>query len=62
MGGTWHENDYPGSRVDIANHFYSYSFEENHLWSEHFSQQPELKEYFKDYCEKNDPEELKNLD
>ena len=46
VGGTWHENDYPGSRVDIANHFYSYSFEENHLWSEHFSQQPELKEYF----------------
>ena len=41
LGGTWYENKYPGSRVDIANHFYSYSFEENHQWSEHFSQQPE---------------------
>ena len=30
LGGTWYENQYPGSRVDIANHFYSYSFEENH--------------------------------
>ena len=46
-GGTWYANKYPGSRVDIANHFYSYSFEENHLWSEHFSQQPELLDYFK---------------
>ena len=46
-GGTWYTNKYPGSRVDIANHFYSYSFEENHLWSEHFSQQPELLDYFK---------------
>ena len=47
LGGTWYENKYPGSRVDIANHFYSYSFEENHQWSEHFSQQPELLDYFK---------------
>ena len=37
LGGTWFENQYPGARVDIANHFYSYSFEENHQWSEHFS-------------------------
>jgi 4-hydroxyacetophenone monooxygenase len=47
LGGTWYENKYPGARVDIANHFYSYSFEENHKWSEHFSQQPELLDYFK---------------
>lgn len=46
VGGTWHDNSYPGSRVDIANHFYSYSFEENHRWSEYFSRQPELKNYF----------------
>jgi 4-hydroxyacetophenone monooxygenase len=47
LGGTWFENKYPGARVDIANHFYSYSFLENHEWSEHFSQQPELLDYFK---------------
>ncbi len=46
VGGTWYENTYPGCRVDIANHFYCYSFEPNHDWSEFFSQQPELREYF----------------
>ena len=54
LGGTWFENQYPGSRVDIANHFYSYSFEENHQWSEHFSQQPELLDYFKRCFDKYD--------
>ena len=54
LGGTWYENHYPGSRVDIANHFYSYSFDENHQWSEHFSQQPELFDYFKNALEKYD--------
>ena len=54
IGGTWFENKYPGSRVDIANHFYSYSFEENNLWSEHFSQQPELLDYFKKCFRKYD--------
>jgi 4-hydroxyacetophenone monooxygenase len=54
LGGTWYENKYPGSRVDIANHFYSYSFEENHQWSEHFSQQPELLDYFKRCFDKYD--------
>ena len=52
VGGTWHDNSYPGSRVDIANHFYSYSFEENHRWSEYFSRQPELKKYFESCFDK----------
>jgi 4-hydroxyacetophenone monooxygenase len=46
VGGTWFENTYPGCRVDIANHFYCYSFEPNHDWSEFFSQQEELQAYF----------------
>ena len=54
LGGTWYENQYPGSRVDIANHFYSYSFEENHQWTEHFSRQPELLDYFKNCFHKYD--------
>ena len=54
LGGTWYENQYPGSRVDIANHFYSYSFEENYQWSEHFSRQPELLDYFKNCFHKYD--------
>lgn len=45
-GGTWFENTYPGCRVDVGNHFYCYSFEPNHEFSEYFSRQPELLEYF----------------
>ena len=33
VGGTWYENSYPGCRVDVINHFYSYSFDPNHEWS-----------------------------
>ena len=46
VGGTWFENTYPGCRGDIANHFYCYSFEPNHDWSEYFSQHAELRDYF----------------
>jgi len=46
VGGTWLENAYPGCRVDVANHFYSYSFAPNHDWPEFFSQRNELRDYF----------------
>ncbi len=46
VGGTWYENRYPGCRVDVANHFYCYSFEPSHDWPEFFSQRDELVAYF----------------
>jgi len=46
VGGTWYENRYPGCRVDVGNHFYSYSFEPDDGWTEFFAQQPELQAYF----------------
>jgi 4-hydroxyacetophenone monooxygenase len=46
IGGTWYENTYPGCRVDVANHFYCYSFEPNHDWTEFFSKHEELRDYF----------------
>jgi 4-hydroxyacetophenone monooxygenase len=49
VGGTWYENSYPGCRVDIANHFYCYSFEPNHEWPEYYSQRKDLFAYF-DRC------------
>ncbi len=49
IGGTWWENSYPGARVDVDSHFYSYSFEPNNDWPEHYSQQAELAAYF-DRC------------
>jgi 4-hydroxyacetophenone monooxygenase len=51
-GGTWFENSYPGCRVDSVNHFYSYSFEPNHDWSQFYSQRDELFAYFNRCIEK----------
>ncbi len=45
-GGTWFENTYPGCRVDIPNHFYSYSFAQTGDWPQFFSSQSVLLEYF----------------
>jgi 4-hydroxyacetophenone monooxygenase len=45
-GGTWYENQYPGCRVDVGNHFYCYSFEPSDHWTEFFARQPELQAYF----------------
>ena len=51
-GGTWWENRYPGARVDVGSHFYCYSFEPGDHWTEYFSQQPELQDYFVHVMEK----------
>jgi 4-hydroxyacetophenone monooxygenase len=53
VGGTWLVNTYPGCRVDNANHMYSYSFEPNHAWPQHFSPQPELLKYFRGVADKH---------
>lgn len=51
VGGTWYENRYPGARVDVGNHLYSYSFEPAYHWSEFFSRQNELQRYFEGVME-----------
>ncbi len=56
-GGTWWDNRYPGARVDIGSHFYCYSFEPGDHWTEYFSQQPELAEYFRRVMDKYGVEE-----
>ncbi|MHA7653531.1 flavin-containing monooxygenase [Mycobacterium sp. ML4] len=53
-GGTWWENSYPGARVDVANHFYCYSFEPNNEWTHFFAEQPELQRYFTAVMAKHD--------
>ncbi|HYM33234.1 MAG TPA: NAD(P)/FAD-dependent oxidoreductase [Candidatus Cybelea sp.] len=52
VGGTWLENSYPGCRVDSSNHLYSYSFEPNHHFPNHFSKQDVLLKYFQDAADK----------
>ena len=52
VGGTWYENAYPGCRVDNPNHMYSFSFEPNHFWPQHYSTQNVLLAYFRRMADK----------
>ena len=49
VGGTWYWNRYPGARVDSPSMQYSLSFspemEQEWLWNEFYSPQPELEKY-----------------
>jgi 4-hydroxyacetophenone monooxygenase len=54
VGGIWFENGYPGCGVDTPNHFFSYSFEPNHEWPEHFSKRDELWSYIERCADKYD--------
>lgn len=54
VGGTWYENSYPGSGVDIPNHFYSFSFEPKHDWTRHFAKRDELWTYLEHCADKYD--------
>jgi 4-hydroxyacetophenone monooxygenase len=47
VGGTWLENSYPGCRVDVPNHLFSYSFAQKDDWPQHFSTQDVLLDYFR---------------
>jgi 4-hydroxyacetophenone monooxygenase len=48
VGGTWYENRYPGCRVDVPNHLYSYSFFQREDWPQRFSTQAVLLDYFRE--------------
>jgi 4-hydroxyacetophenone monooxygenase len=54
VGGTWHENVYPGVGVDTPSHFYSYSFAINPEWSHYYPKGSEMKEYFVRVAERFD--------
>jgi 4-hydroxyacetophenone monooxygenase len=47
VGGTWFENVYPGCRVDVPNHLYSYSFAQTSHWPGFYSTQDVLLDYFR---------------
>ena len=51
VGGTWFENRYPGCRVDVPNHFYSYSFFQRTDWPQRFTPQQALLDYFRDVAD-----------
>jgi len=54
VGGTWLANRYPGCRVDIANQYYSYSFEPTDHWTHYYSEQPEILTYLQDVADRHD--------
>ncbi len=45
IGGTWHDNSYPGCRCDVPSNLYSFSFAPNPNWTETYSSQPEIERY-----------------
>jgi 4-hydroxyacetophenone monooxygenase len=57
VGGTWLENSYPGCRVDVPNHLYSYSFAQTPHWPQFNSTQPVLFDYFRSCVAEFDLEE-----
>ncbi|MFI9507412.1 flavin-containing monooxygenase [Nocardia sp. NPDC052566] len=48
VGGSWHENHYPGLSVDIPAIAYQYSFARNANWTRIFPRGPEVKAYHVD--------------
>jgi 4-hydroxyacetophenone monooxygenase len=54
VGGTWLENTYPGCRVDVPNHFYSYSFAQKDDWPQLYSSQDVLLDYFRSCADELD--------
>lgn len=50
VGGTWYNNRYPGLRVDVPSHAYSYSFVKGQDWSHLYAYREELETYFSKCC------------
>lgn len=46
VGGTWHDNRYPGAACDVPSHLYCFSFAPKPDWTYKFSRQPEIEGYF----------------
>lgn len=51
FGGTWLHNTYPGCGVDIASHYFSFSYAPNPDWSRYYAKQPEILDYLKKTAE-----------
>ncbi|KAF1981121.1 cyclohexanone monooxygenase [Aulographum hederae CBS 113979] len=52
IGGTWHDNKYPGCCCDVWSVLYSFSFEQNPDWTREYPGQEEILEYLRRVVEK----------
>jgi cation diffusion facilitator CzcD-associated flavoprotein CzcO len=53
LGGTWHDNTYPGCACDIPSHLYSLSFDQHPGWSRHYASQPEILGYLEQVADRH---------
>jgi len=53
VGGTWHQNNYPGVRCDTPSITYSFSSDPNPDWERYFADGHEVKTYLKNMCDKH---------
>ncbi|KAK7403357.1 hypothetical protein QQX98_010878 [Neonectria punicea] len=58
IGGTWHENRYPGCKCDVPSHNYQFSWRQNPEWTSFFSPAPEIQAYL---CRVCDEEKMSNV-
>jgi 4-hydroxyacetophenone monooxygenase len=56
VGGTWHENRYPGCGVDTPSYLYSLCFARP-TWSTYFAPQPDVEQYLSQFA---DTEQLRS--
>lgn len=54
VGGTWHENTYPGAACDIPAHLYALSFAPKPDWTRVYAGQPEIAAYLRELVERFD--------
>ncbi|WHU45598.1 FAD-dependent oxidoreductase [Gordonia sp. L191] len=53
VGGTWHENFYPGCGVDTPSYLYALSFDPKPDWSSYFAPQSELADYWRTLAQRH---------
>lgn len=53
VGGTWHLNDYPQARVDVASNIFQYTFEKRYPWTEYFASAGETQGYLEGIVDKH---------
>ncbi len=52
VGGTWHDNTYPGAACDIPAHLYSFSFAPRSDWSTAYPRQAEIATYLEELADR----------
>ncbi|MGC5614926.1 flavin-containing monooxygenase [Georgenia sp. Z1491] len=62
VGGSWHENTYPGCRLDTTNFGYSFTFAQTQLWPTQYSTQPAIYSYFRNVADRRGLRELITFD